>query len=234
MTNAIRAAAMIVAVFALIHWVSAEAAESSLLKKNTRRAKRSVGGDSIVASLRIRPFVASATGSDRLLQRPAKGLRRRACPKCTIPNHAYSSDHRGVAGEIAFKVDTTSGSVKMFNTTKSSLTVEHLQLDRIGLRLDDQGQFVFSGRITHSGPEDLPGSAVTVRLRAYSAATAAGDEVLDAAVLWKSQAHYFWVRRGEPRRVRIAMTGKNETTDLKSYYPEITHIEVELRYHEGR
>lgn len=234
MTNAIRAAAMIVAMFAAIQGASADATESSVSNKSARRAKRSVGGDSIVASLRIRPFVATATGSDRLLQRPAKGVRRRACPRCTIPDYAYSSDHRSVAGEIAFKADTTSGSVKRFNTTKPPLTVEHLQLDRIGLRLDDQGQFVFSGRITHSGPEDLPGSAVTVRLRAYSAATAAGDELLDAPVLWKSQAHYVWVRRGEPRRVRIAMTGKNETTDLKRYYQEITHIEVELRYHEGR
>lgn len=246
MINVIRSATMLIALFAVIHGNSAEAADDGLLNKSARRTKRSLGGDKFAASLRIRPLVTAATGSDRLLQRPAKGVWQRACPKCKIPNYDYNSDHRTATQHVVLNLvvtrplnadnqhSTLANGEKRFHMEEKALTLEHLQLDRVGLSIDDLGHCFFTGQITHKGSEDLRGSKVTVRLRAYSAQPEDREQLVDAPVVWESEAYSAWVRRGEPHRVTFAPAGNIGMIKLKRHYSEITHVEVELRYHEGR
>jgi hypothetical protein len=99
-----------------------------------------------------------------------------------------------------------------------------------------EGKLVATGRITHSGGDGgLIGSNVTIRIRAFAAAST--DTFLippDAVVVWESEQN-LWVTRGGPQSISLVPT-QNYLTQSKTtqHFEEITHLEVTMEYRRDR
>ena len=107
--------------------------------------------------------------------------RQRARTKYCLPNHDYEPEPLTVPrsfGATAIAVAATGPTGqqerKSFHFRRLSLPVDHLTLDQVGLALYRTGELMATGRITHDGGDGgLIGSNVTIRVRAYVAATSA-------------------------------------------------------------
>jgi hypothetical protein len=171
---------------------------------------------------------------------------QRSCNKGCIPqkpNHSRNYGHdapRFGASEFAVANAVTGQGGQMrkpFHFRALALKVDHLQLDQVGLAIyKAEGKLVATGRITHSGGDGgLIGSNVTIRIRAFAAAST--DTFLippDAVVVWESEQN-LWVTRGGPQSISLVPT-QNYLTQSKTtqHFEEITHLEVTMEYRRDR
>ncbi len=164
---------------------------------------------------------------------------QRTCNRCCIPKHNYGHDTpRFGATEFAVANAVDGLQRKPFHFRATALKVDHLLLDQVGLVIyKDQGKLVATGRITHSGGDGgLIGNNVTIRIRAYAAASADPTQIPpDAVVVWESE-HNLWVSRGRPQHISLVPTPKYlpESEKLGLVFDQITHLEIELEYQRDR
>ncbi len=170
----------------------------------------------------------------------------RTCSKCCIPNHHYGHDTpRFGATEIAVANAATGNAgarLKTFHFRATALTVEHIQLDQVGLALRETGTdppdatLLATGRITHSGGADggLIGNNVTIRIRAYVASSREPNAIPpDAVMVWQATSKQ-WISRGRPQVISLVPANLPQPEKLKTYMEQITHIEVQLEYSQDR
>ena len=120
---------------------------------------------------------------------------------------------------------------KPFHVHARSVIAAAASLDQIGLSLYDTGRLDSSGRLAHAGGPDgsLLGNNVLIRLRAYAAPTVPTPEVLplDSPLVWQSE-YKLWVARNQPVVVPLTKFRQHDEQELRRYFDEITHFEVEL------
>lgn len=166
---------------------------------------------------------------------------RSTCNRGCVPKHNYGHDTKrfsstgfAVANDIV--VDSTQRR-KPFHLRATSIKLDHLQLDQIGLAiLESDGQVIMSGRFNHTGGDGgLSGSNVTIRIRAYIAASPDPIQIPpDAVVVWSSESSV-WVPRGQKQ---FNLTPSDCTLDqqeeISRNFARITHLEVEMEYRRDR
>jgi len=125
---------------------------------------------------------------------------------------------------------------KPFHFTQASLTVNHIRLDQIGLSIYDTGHVSASGKVSHDGGPDggLIGNNVTIRLRAFAApVNQIGQLPINSTVVWENE-HRLWVKRGPTQTIQLTAGRDFRDPELRRYFHEITHFEVELEYKQDR
>ncbi len=167
---------------------------------------------------------------------------QRTCRRCCLPKHNYGADTpRFSAIEFAVAEPATGTAARLrkpFQFRATSLEVDHLRLEQIGLVLyQTDGRLVATGRITHSGGDGgLIGNNVTIRIRAFVAASNDPTRIPpDAVAIWTTE-HELWVPRGGPQAIELVPTSKqlHQSERLKAHFEDITHLEVELNYRRDR
>lgn len=161
------------------------------------------------------------------------------CNRGGVPKRNYGYDTQRF-GASDFAVVTPflkdGNNRRSFHFRATSIKVNHLQLDQIGLALDSDGQLVTSGRFTHSGGDGGQlGNNVTIRIRAFVGSSADPNQIPpDAVAVWSSECS-LWVPRGQKHSALIP-SGKNayHSEDLKRNFERITHLEVEMEYRRDR
>ena len=171
---------------------------------------------------------------------------QRACNKGCIPqkpsysrNYGHDTPRFGATEFAVANKDTGQGGQlrKPFHFRALALKVDHLQLDQVGLAIyKAEGKLVATGRITHNGGDGgLIGSNVTIRIRAFAAASAETFQIPpDAVVLWESE-HNLWVSRGGPQSISLVPEQNYLTqSQMMQHFEEITHLEVTMEYRRDR
>ncbi len=116
-----------------------------------------------------------------------------------------------------------------------SLTAGLVKLDQIAAAVYDTGRIACTGKISHTGPADGDslGKNVTIRVRAYAGPTGQNPQLLNAPMVWESRAD-LWIRRADTRVVSLVPKQSHPSSELRRYFQEITHVEVELQSNEDR
>jgi hypothetical protein len=126
---------------------------------------------------------------------------------------------------------------KPFHVHATSITAAGASLQQIALSLYDTGQLQASGKLVHTGGTDggLLGNNVSIRLRAYSAPTVPAPEELpiDSELVWQSERK-LWVARNQPISILLVPPDPQRDRELRRFFNEITHFEVELITHQDR
>jgi len=116
-----------------------------------------------------------------------------------------------------------------FHVPVSAIKLDRVSLDRIGLVIFSTGEAKFTGILNQNGGVDggLIGSNVTIRARAY-AGVSDTDNLADAIMVWETN-YDTWVWKNRPKAV-IFSKSDYQDAQLKRFFQEITHMEIEVEY----
>ena len=164
-------------------------------------------------------------GLEGLPQRPIGRVDTRATELEEIPTPPLT--------RIDASALSDSVSRKAFHVHATAITAAATSLQQMAISLYSSGQLQTSGRLVHTGGPDggLLGNNVSIRLRAYAAPAVPNPQVLpiDAVMVWEAEPeHKLWVARNQPVVVTLTAHKQVRDRELRRFFNEITHFEVEL------
>jgi hypothetical protein len=118
---------------------------------------------------------------------------------------------------------------KRYHVPVAGVQADQVKLEKIGLTILSTGQAIFSGTLNHDGGSDgsLRGSHVIVSVRAY-AGIAQDPQRIDALMIWET-TEKAWVTRSRPSLIQFGTDGSTDSR-LKRFFPEISHLELQVEY----
>lgn len=119
--------------------------------------------------------------------------------------------------------------IKRFHVPVSAVKTDRVHLEKVGMAITETGEAIFTGSLNHNGGVDggLHGSNVNIHVRAFSG-TPGAESIADAIMVW-DHSESFWVWKNRPQSIRFGAS-PDEGKQLKRFFQEITHLELELEY----
>lgn len=125
---------------------------------------------------------------------------------------------------------------KKFHFPATSLSVDGVRLDQVGLAVYDTGLVRCTGKVTHTGGPDGSRSSncIMVQVRAYSGQPQAQPPLINSSVVWQSPEHRIRARRNRPVTISLVPESSTRVPELRRSFDEITHLEVEFHVQRDR
>lgn len=119
---------------------------------------------------------------------------------------------------------------KQFRLERSRIVAGQIQLSRIGVAVDANGQLHASALISHNGGRhrELDGGKAVVRLRVFTGIPGRRVPLTDATVIHEFEKHV-WVVANTAESLQIEATA-TEALKLKRHFDAISHVEVVVEH----
>lgn len=117
-----------------------------------------------------------------------------------------------------------------FHVPVTAIKTDRVSLDRIGLAVFSTGEAMCTGILNCNGGVDggLSGSNVVIHVRAF-AGVPETDFVADSLMVWEER-HETYVYKNRPTAITVKSSGKQQSDQLKRFFPKITHMEIEVEH----
>jgi hypothetical protein len=133
---------------------------------------------------------------------------------------------------------------KIYHLSASAVRIDHIQLDQIGLAMDQGGQLSFSGRLYNQGGKngELLGNNVKVVLRAFGGQSNEGTPLtlpraagpVGGPMLWEKEIPMGpspWLAARQAKTISLSLASD---VNLVRHFSKITGFDVTLAYDKGR
>ena len=125
---------------------------------------------------------------------------------------------------------------KQFHFPVTALTVDDVRLEQVGLAIYDTGLVRCTGKVTHTGGPDgsRRSNCIMVQVRAYAGQPQSQPPLINSPVVWESPEHRVRARRNRPVTISLVPDRWAFVPELRRYFDEITHLEVEFHVQRDR